>query len=62
MDATKEGSKWPCYITKALTNLKDKKMYTHFFKYKNTPGHPKVNEQNAMANSLIAFINQNIKW
>lgn len=62
MDATTEGSKWPGYIAKAIMNLKDKKMYTHFFKYKNTPGHPKVNEQKVMADSLIAFIDKNIKW
>jgi hypothetical protein len=62
MDATKEGSKWPVYIQKAVENLKDKKIYSHFFKYKNTPGHPKVNEQQAMANSLIAFINKNVAW
>lgn len=62
MDATKEGSKWPNYIVKAVENLNDKKIYTHFFKYKNTPGHPKVNEQKVMADSLIAFIDQKIKW
>ena len=62
MDATKEGSKWPIYIVKAVENLNDKKIYTHFFEYKNTSGHPKISEQKAMADSLIAFINQNIKW
>jgi hypothetical protein len=62
MDATKEGSKWPEYIKNAVSNLNDKKIYTHFFKYKNTPGHPKVIEQKEMADSLIAFINQTIKW
>ncbi len=62
MDATKEGSKWPDYVKKAVENLQDKKIHTHIFEYKNTPGHPKVNEQKAMADSLIAFINQNIKW
>lgn len=62
MDATKEGSKWPNYIQKAVENLQDKKIYSHFFTYKNTPGHPKVNEQKAMADSLIAFIDKNIKW
>jgi hypothetical protein len=62
MDATKEGSKWPDYVRKAVTSLQDKKIYTHFFAYKNTPGHPKVSEQQAMADSLIAFIDQNIKW
>ena len=62
MDATKEGSKWPEYVKKAVENLQDKKIYTHFFKYKNTAGHPNVNEQKDMANSLIAFINEKIKW
>jgi len=62
MDATKEGSKWPDYIKKAVANLQDKKIYTHLFKYKNTPGHPKINEHQDMADSLIAFIDKNIKW
>lgn len=62
MDITKEGSLWPSYVTKAVENLNDKKIYTHFFAYKNTAGHPNVSEQSAMANSLIAFINENIKW
>jgi lysophospholipase L1-like esterase len=62
MDATKEGSKWPGYIKKAVANLNDKKIYTHFFEYKNTLGHPKVSEQAAMADSLITFINEKIKW
>ena len=62
MDATKEGSKWPDYVKKAIENINDKKIYTHFFAYKNTPGHPKISEQKAMADSLIAFINQNVKW
>ena len=62
MDATKKDSKWPDYIKKAVGNLNDKKIYTHFFEYKSTPGHPKVSEQKAMADSLIAFIEKNIKW
>lgn len=62
MDATKKGSKWPTYVQKAVGNLGDKKIFTHFFEYKNTPGHPKVSEQKAIADSLIAFINENIKW
>jgi hypothetical protein len=57
-----KGGKDGFEISIHTTNLKDKKMYTNFFKYKNTPGHPKVSEQKAMADSLIAFINQNIKW
>ena len=62
MDATQEGSKWPNYIKKAVGNLNDKKIYTHSFEYKNTPGHPKISEQKAMADSLIAFIDATIKW
>ncbi len=56
MDATKNGSKWMGYIEKAISTLEDKKIVTHFFEYKNASGHPKVYEQQAMAKSLIEFI------
>jgi len=62
MDATREGSPWSGYVQRAVDQLKDSKIYTHFFKYKNTDGHPKVNEQKAMAESLIKFIEKNIGW
>lgn len=62
MDATRKGSTWPGYIEKAVAAINDPKIYTHFFEYKNTGGHPKTNEQQAMANSLIEFIEQKIKW
>ena len=62
MDATKEGSPWPGYVEQAAKQTGDPKIYTHFFKYKNTPGHPKVSEQKAMADSLIAFIEKNVTW
>lgn len=62
MDATKKGSAWPGYIQQAVEQMNDPKIYTHFFEYKNTDGHPHVNEQKAMAKSLIKFINQAIKW
>ncbi|MBS1532035.1 MAG: electron transporter RnfD [Bacteroidetes bacterium] len=62
MDATKEGSPWPGYVEKAVAELGDKNIYTHFFPYKNTPGHPNVKEQQAMADDLIGFIDQHIKW
>ena len=62
MDATIEGSPWPGYIQQAIALLHDAKIYTHFFKYKNTPGHPKTSEQKEMAVSLIDFIEKNIKW
>jgi hypothetical protein len=62
MDATKPGSPWPGYIEKAVAELNDKNIYTHFIPYKNTNGHPSVKEQQVMADDLIAFIEQNIKW
>lgn len=62
MDATKEGSAWPGYISKAVENIGDKKITTHFFPYKNTPGHPSKAEQQIMADDLIHYIETNIKW
>lgn len=62
MDATKEGSPWPGYIEKAVAELNDKNIYTHFFPYKNTGGHPSAKEQQAMADDLISFIDKKIKW
>jgi hypothetical protein len=62
MDATRVGSAWPGYIEKAAKGLNDAKIYTHFFPYKDTPGHPKVAEQKVMSDDLIEFIEKNIKW
>lgn len=62
MDVTKEGSKWPGYVEKAVAGLRDKNSYTHFFKYKGTPRHPNAQEQAAMAKSLIEFIDANVNW
>lgn len=62
MDATKEGSPWPGYIREAVNQLKDPKIYTQFFDYKNSDGHPNVADQKVMADSLIDFINKNISW
>lgn len=62
MDASKEGLPWAGYIQSAVNQLKDKKVLVHIFPYKNTPGHPTIKEQQAMADDLIAFIDANIKW
>lgn len=59
MDATKTGSPWPIYINKAVDGLHDKNIYTHFIPYKNTNGHPNAKEQQAMADDLIAFMDEN---
>ena len=62
MNATQKGSPWPGYIEQALKGLSDSKIYTCFFPYKETPGHPKVADQKVMADQLIDFIDRNIKW
>ena len=62
MDAAKEGSKWVTYIEKAVTNLNDKTIYTHFMPYIEATAHPSIKDQEKMANSLIQFIDKNIDW
>jgi hypothetical protein len=62
MDITEKGSAWPEYISLAVANLKDDKIYTHFMPYKNSPGHPTIEEQQVMATSLISFIDVHIDW
>ena len=62
MGITKNDSQWPSYVQKASASLNDRRIYTCFFEYKNTPGHPNIKEQNAMADELIAFINDRISW
>ncbi|UYQ94519.1 GDSL-type esterase/lipase family protein [Chitinophaga horti] len=62
MDITRKGSPWPGYVEKAVASLNDKRMHTCFFPYKDSPGHPSVNEQQAMADKLIAFIGAKMGW
>lgn len=62
MDAVKEGSPWPGYIQKAISQIGDKNIYVCIFPYKNTPGHPNIKEQQVMADQLIAFIDGHVKW
>lgn len=62
MDITKKSSPWPAYVQKAIDEMHDKKIVTYFVPYKNTGGHPKVKEQLSMANGLIKFIDEHIKW
>ena len=59
MDITKKGSKWPNLVGDATKSLNDPNIFTHFFKYKDSDGHPKVAEQQAMATDLIDFIKKN---
>jgi hypothetical protein len=62
MDATQEGSKWPGLVNLAVIKLNDKKIVSHFFSYKHTNGHPKVVEQQAIADDLILFIKNKKYW
>lgn len=62
MDAAKKGSKWMDYIQKAVSNLNDTAIFSHFMPYIETRGHPLVQENKIMANSLIQFIDKNIVW
>ena len=60
MDATRKGSPWPQYIKQAVNVMHDKNIFTLFVPYKNTPGHPKIEEQKAMADILTRFIKQKV--
>jgi hypothetical protein len=62
MDITKKDSPWPGYIKKAVSEINDPKIFTYFAPYKETPGHPKVEEQKELAEGLIHFIDSHIKW
>ncbi len=62
MDATRAGAPWPGYVQQAVNELKDARILTHFFPYKNTPGHPRVEEQAVMADDLIRFIEGHVTW
>lgn len=62
MDATREDSPWPRYVESAMEQLDDSKIYTHFFPFIAKGGHPRVEENKVMAESLIAFIEKNIEW
>lgn len=59
MDITKKGSKWPDLVDKVTKILNDTNVFTRFFKYKDSDGHPKIAEQQAMADDLINFIKKN---
>ena len=62
MDITKEGSLWPGYMQKAVASLHDQKIFTFIAPYKNTPGHPRIAEQEGLAKGLIQFIEEHIEW
>ena len=65
MDASKADSPWPGYVEKAVKKINSKDVYSLVFPYNanaNAFAHPSVAEHKKMADQLIAFIDQNIKW
>jgi len=65
MDATKAGSKWPGYVTTAVTRLKeggDARMATLFFEFTGFGGHPRSAQHRAMAEKLTLFIRDRMQW
>lgn len=62
MDITRGGSPWPALVREAVASLHDSKVYTNFFQYKGSPKHPLVKDHEAMAKSLVSFIDSHIKW
>jgi len=56
MAAVAPGSPWPGYIRKAVQALNDENVYVHFFEYLAKNGHPRVEDHQKMAKSLIQFI------
>ncbi len=62
MDITKDGSPWPGYVQEAVNELHDNRIYTFLAPYKNTNGHPQTNEQKVLAEQLIHFMDEHVKW
>ena len=62
MDITKKGSPWPGYVEKAVAEINDPTIFAYIAPYKGTPGHPRVQEQKELAEGLIHFMDEHIKW
>lgn len=66
MDATREGSKWPGYITNAVERMRsekhDEKLATIFFPFTGYGQHPRVHHQQDNAARLTAFIKTKLNW
>ncbi len=54
--AVSQNGRWKNYITAAINQLNDNKVYVNFFAYRGMSGHPKANDNEQMAQNLICFI------
>jgi len=66
MDATRPGSKWPGYVTRAVEQIQreqnDARIDTVFFDFTGFQGHPRVKQHQANAAKLTEFIRQKLGW
>jgi len=65
MDATREGSPWPGYISTAVQRLKqhgDNKVDTLFFEFTGYGQHPRVHHHKVNADKLTRFIKTKMNW
>ena len=66
MDATRPGSKWPGYISSAVTRISTKnpsaKIYTLVFPYTGYNPHPRIGQHHLMAEQLTQFIRDTMHW
>ncbi|MEM6804306.1 MAG: GDSL-type esterase/lipase family protein [Bacteroidota bacterium] len=62
MDITQASSPWPKYVEEAVVNMKDSKVHSLRVAFKDTPGHPRVEEQEILAQALIAKIQEKVGW
>ena len=66
MDATRQGSRWPGYISQAVERRKQQnpsaKIETLFFDFTGYKPHPRVHQHKVNADKLTAFIKQKMGW
>ena len=66
MDATRQGSLWPGYISQAVERIKQQdpseKIETLFFDFTGYEPHPRVHQHKLNADKLTAFIKQKMQW
>jgi len=66
MDATRDGSPWPGYISTAVQRLRnaqhDTKLDTLFFEFSGYGQHPRVHHHQVNATKLGAFIKSKMGW
>lgn len=62
MDVTKQGSKWPDLMQKAVEALHASDIYVYIHPYKGSAGHPKRPQQAQLANGLIRFLDNKVHW